>query len=440
MSCEGYRYQRVAIYESKRYAKMSMRTSLNSNLTDMTRPATDTRHSIRLHVDVPMVLVIITLLIFGMLMVYSASWDYSYQYYGSSTAVFKRQSMFLGAGCLVVLFLAWMDYHFWRKLAVPAMGAAVAGLVAVLLVGDVRNGAVRALNNGSVQPSELAKLVIVIYLAVWLYAKREKLSDVSFGLIPLAVILGLIGGLIYKQPDISAVLTIMLLGGLMFFLAGGDLRQILVVMILGIAVGWLVVQSGGTHGTGSERLRSFTDGLKNPLNASYHVSRSLEAFAKGGMFGVGIGNASTKLTGLPVPHTDSIFAVVGEETGFVGSFFLVTMYGLFLWRGLLIAKRAPDGLGRLLAAGLTFWLAIEAFINMAVMVGLMPFAGNALPFISAGGSNLMVSMAAIGILFNISRQSEKTVEQEGRTFGEVVDMRWRDRRRRQSRSRRSPQP
>jgi cell division protein FtsW len=226
----------------------------------------------------------------------------------------------------------------------------------------------------------------------------------------------------------------------MFFLAGGDLRQILVVMILGVAVGWLVVQSGGSHGTGSERWRSFVDGLRNPLNASYHVSRSLEAFAKGGLFGVGIGNASTKLTGLPVPHTDSIFAVVGEETGFVGSTFLVTLYGLLLWRGLLIARRAQDGLGRLMAAGLTFWLAIEAFINMAVMVGLMPFAGNALPFISSGGSNLMVSLAAIGIIFNISRQSEQTVEQEGRSFGEVVDMRWRDRRRREPRSRRPSQP
>ncbi len=419
---------------------MSVRTSVNTYLTEMTRPAADARRPVRLRVDVPLVLVIITLLIFGMLMVYSASWDYSYQYYGSATAVFKRQIMFLGAGCVVVLFLAWMDYHFWRKLAVPAMGAAIGGLLAVLAVGDVRNGAMRALTNGSVQPSELAKLVIVIYLSVWLFAKRERLSDVSFGLIPLGVILGIVGGLIYKQPDISAVLTIMLLGGLMFFLAGGDLRQILVVMVLGVAVGWLVVQSGGSHGTGSERWRSFIDGLKNPLNASYHVSRSLEAFAKGGLFGVGIGNASTKLTGLPVPHTDSIFAVVGEETGFVGSVFLVSLYGLLLWRGLVIARRAPDGLGRLMAAGLTFWLAIEAFINMAVMVGLMPFAGNALPFISAGGSNLMVSMAAIGILFNISRQSEKTVEQEGRTFGEVVDLRWRDRRRRESRSRRSPQP
>jgi cell division protein FtsW len=418
---------------------MSMRASANTNLSGMTRPAADNRRPVRLHVDVPLVLVIITLLIFGMLMMYSASWDFSREYYGSPYSVFLRQLRFLGLGILVVLFLTWMDYHFWRKLAVPVMGAAIVGLAGVLIIHDTRNGAVRALLNGSIQPSELAKIVIVIYLAVWLYAKRDKLGDVSFGLIPLAAILGVVGGLIFLQPDISAVLTIMLLGGLMFFLAGGELKQILVVLFLGVAVGWLVVLSGGSHGTGMERWITFVEGLKNPLNASYHVMRSFEAFAKGSLFGVGIGEASTKLTGLPVPHTDSIFAVIGEETGFVGSVFLMSMYGLLLWRGLVIARRAPDGLGRLMASGLAFWLAIEAFINMAVMVGLMPFAGNALPFISAGGSNLLVSMVAIGILLNISRQSEKTVEQEERNFGEVVDLRGRDRRRRVPRPRHTPQ-
>ena len=418
---------------------MSIRTSTNTNMPGMARPAAAPRRAVRLHVDVPLLLVTITLLIFGALMVYSASWDFSNDFFGSPTKATQRQLTFMGAGFVLILFLTWMDYHHWRKLAVFTMAATIVGLVAVLIIGDTRNGAVRAILNGSVQPSELAKVITVIYLAVWLYAKRDKLHDVSFGLIPLAAILGFVGGLIFLQPDISAVLTIMLLGGLMFFLAGGELRQILVVLILGIVVGWVVVQSGGSGGTGSDRLATFKEGLKNPLNSSYHVTRSLEAFAKGGLFGVGIGNASTKLTGLPVPHTDSIFAVVGEETGFVGSLFLVTMYGLLLWRGLVIARRAPDGLGRLMAAGLAFWLAIEAFINMAVMVGLMPFAGNALPFISAGGSNLLVSMAAIGTLLNISRQSEKTVEQEERNFGEVVDLRWRNRRRREPRPRRTSQ-
>ena len=416
---------------------MGTRTYMNVVDDSMARPMVKAHKSVRLHFDVPLLLVTVTLMIFGMLMVYSASWDFSFTNNGSATYILRRQFAFMGVGCLAVLFFAWLDYHYWRKLAVPAMAVAVLGLITVLLVGDMRNGAVRTVFNGSIQPSELAKIVIVIYLAVWLNAKREQLSNVNFGLIPLGIILGFIGGLIYKQPDISAVLTIMLLGGLMFFLAGGELRQILIILLLGFLVGWIVVQSGGARGTGAARWESFTSGLKDPLQASYHVRRSLEAFAKGGVFGVGIGKATTKLTGLPVPHTDSVFAVVGEETGFIGSFFLVGMYALLLWRGLVVAQRAADRLGRLLAAGLTLWLVIEAYINMAVMVGLIPFAGNALPFISVGGSNLLVSMAAVGILLNVSRLSEKTAEEEERTFNEVVDLRWRDRRRRVPRSRRT---
>jgi len=183
-------------------------------------------------------------------------------------------------------------------------------------------------------------------------------------------------------------------------------------------------------------MTSYVAGLKDPLKADYQVQRSLEAFANGGLLGVGIGNSKVKLTGLPVPHTDSVFAVVGEETGLLGAAFLVILYGFILWRGLLIAKRAPDGLGSVLAAGLCVWLVMEAYINMAVMVGLLPFAGNALPFISVGGSNLMVSLAAIGILLNISRLSAKNKELEERSFSEVVDLRRRDRRRSVSRPQR----
>jgi cell division protein FtsW len=173
-------------------------------------------------------------------------------------------------------------------------------------------------------------------------------------------------------------------------------------------------------------LLSFSDLTKAPV----HLSRALEAIVKGGWFGVGIGRADTKLTGLPVPPTDSIFAVVGEETGIFGASALVGLYVLLLWRGLKIASQAPDGLGKLLASGLSLWLAMEALINMAVIVGLVPFAGNALPFISYGGSNLVVSLAAIGILQNIARMSSRIQEDEERTFDAVVDLRRRDRRRR----------
>jgi len=389
---------------------------------------------VTLGIDVPLLLVIATLLIFGILMVYSASWDYSFLLFNSANYIFSRQVLWLILGIGAAVVLTFMDYHWWRRLAVPAMAVAVISLVAVLFISDVRHGAVRTLMGGSIQPSELAKLVTVIYLAVWLYSKQEYLSDINFGLLPLAGILGALGGLIFVQPDLSAVITILFLGGTLFFLAGADLRQIGIMMLVAILVGWMVVV---INKTGGERVASYLVGLKDPTNASYHVQRSLEAFVNGGWLGVGIGNARTKLTGLPVPPTDSIFAVVGEETGVLGATALVVLYLVLLWRGLGIARRAPDQLGTLLAAGLSLWIAMEALVNMAVMLNLLPFAGNALPFISAGGSNLVVSLAAIGILMNISRLSVRVKENEGRSFIAVVDLRGRNRRRRVSRSRRA---
>ena len=396
------------------------------------RPAGKHR-SVQLRIDVPLLIVTAILLIFGLLMVYSASWDYSFQLYGSSTRIFSRQLMFMGLGVTGAVVLAFLDYHFWRRLAVPAMAVTVVMLLGVLFVNEMRNGAVRTLWGGSIQPSELAKLVTVIYLSVWLFSKRENLGDISLGLVPLAAILGVLGGLIFVQPDLSAVITIFLLGGSLFFLAGGDLRQIGFLILVALLFGWLIV---ALSSTGSDRVASYLAGLADPKQASYHVQRSFEAFVRGGWFGVGIGNAQTKLTGLPVPPTDSIFAVIGEETGILGAAVLIGLYAAIMWRGLTIARRAPDELGALLAAGMCIWLALEAFINMSVMLNVLPFAGNALPFVSAGGSNLVVSMAAIGILLNISRLSVPKQENDWSLYRAFADLRRRDRRRRVSRSRR----
>lgn len=392
------------------------------------------RRAVYIGVDVPFVLVVATLMIFGILMVYSASWDYSFQLYGSYTRIFTRQLMWMGLGSVLAIGLAFFNYHIWRRLAVPAMIITGIMLVAVLFISDLRNGAVRTLLGGSIQPSELAKLVTVIYLAVWLHAKRDQLGDISFGLVPLAAILGAVGGLIIAQPDLSAVITIFVLGGVLFFLAGADLKQIGLLIVVAVLVGWLIVL---VNKTGASRVAEYINGLRDPASASYHVQRSLEAFVNGRWFGVGIGNAQTKLIGLPVPPTDSIFAVVGEETGLLGATALVIAYAVLLWRGLGIARRAPDALGTLLAAGMVLWISMEAFVNMAVMLNLLPFAGNALPFISAGGSNLVVSLAAVGILMNISRLSVKKEEESGRLFSAVVDLRRRYGRRRVSRSRRA---
>ena len=391
------------------------------------------RHRVQLSFDVPFLLVVITLLIFGLVMVYSASYDYSNRFYGDPTTIFYRQLLWMVIGLSIAITLAILDYHRWQQIAVALMGITIFGLIAVLFINEVRNGAVRTLFGGSIQPSELAKLVTIIYLAVGLSARREKLSDVSFGLIPMAIILGLLGGLVIIQPDFSTVATIFFLGGLMFFLAGGDLKQIGILMVVALVIGFGIVQLAPT---GAARIEYFIAGIQDPTQGSYHVRRSLEAIIKGGWFGVGIGEAETKLTGLPVPPTDSIFAVVGEEMGVIGSLVIVGLFTLFLWRGFVIVRQAPDQLGMLLAAGLTLWISIEAFINMSVMVNLLPFAGNALPLISAGGSNLLVTLAAIGILINISRLSEKKKSEKGKLFNAVINLRRRNRGRRVSGSRR----
>jgi cell division protein FtsW len=389
---------------------------------------------------VPLLLVTITLVVFGIIMVYSASWDISFfiSETNSPTFMLTRQLGWLGVGLVAMFFLAWMDYRLWQRFALWGMLVAVVALLGVLVFGDAEGGITRTFYGGSYQPSELAKLMIVVYLAVWLYSKRDFLSDVNFGLVPLAAILGIVGGLIFSQPDLSAAATIIILGGIMFFLAGGDLRQILILLAFTVLFGLLVVK---VNPTGSERIASFLAGLKDPLQSSDHVQRSLSAFAKGGWFGVGIGRSTTKLTSLPVPHTDSVFAVIGEELGFFGAFAVAALYGALLWRGLVIARKAPDGLGSLLAAGLTTWITMEAFMNMLALIGLMPFAGNALPLFSVGGSSLVFTLAGIGIVLNISRLSEQEqFEAERRTIGALIDLRWRDWRRRLSRSRGTRNP
>jgi cell division protein FtsW len=393
-------------------------------------------------VDIPLLLTVAALLVFGLIMLYSASWDFSLGAYDNPLQMFNRQVIWMILGILGAAFLARFDYHRWRKLVLLAMALTILLLISVLLLSEIRFNAKRAFFDGSVQPSELAKLISIIYLAVWMFSKRQSLQSIQLGLIPLGMILGIIGGLIYLQPDLSAAGTVLIMGSLLFFLAGGDLKQIIFLLIVALVGGWMIVR---INPTGAERVDYFLSGIKDPTQASYHVLRSFEAIVNGGILGTGIGRGETKLLGLPVPPTDSIFAVIAEELGLVGSVTLIGLYAVLVWRGMVIARRAPDMLGTLLASGLALWIGLEALINMAVMVGLMPFAGNALPFISAGGSNLVVTLAAIGILLNISRQSPltgqagMTVEKgnDWRSFGAIVDLRWRNRRRRVSRARRT---
>lgn len=427
------------------FRTISERFDLNSRGADSTRQGSKTpaarpktaatkKRTLHLKIDVWLLLSTITLIVFGMIMVYSSSYDFSKVVFGDSYQIFTRQLVVMFIGIAAMGVLTFLDYHILRRLALPAMAVTIVSLLAVQVVGDERHGAARSLFSGSIQPSELAKIVIIIYLAVWLYSKRDNLSKVTFGLIPLGIILGFMVGLILMQPDLSAVFTIIFIGGLLFFVAGGDLRQIGVVLLLSALVSWTVLL---LYPTGAERMREFFIGLKDPTQGSYHVQRAFEAFVRGGWFGVGIGKSETKYTGLPVPHTDSVYAVIGEETGLLGSIGILILFAILLWRGLAIARRAPDEMGALLAAGITLWIVFEAFINMAGIVNVMPFPGNALPFISAGGSNLFVTLAGIGILLNISRFGVVNDEENGKLYGTSVNLRRRDGRRSVSRTRRT---
>jgi cell division protein FtsW len=305
-------------------------------------------------------------------------------------------------------------------------------LVIVLMSGAARFNATRTLINGSGQPTEFAVLAVTIYLAFWLYSKREVLNIISFGLFPMSVVLGVFAALIWLQPDFSAAITILIMGGVMFYLAGAEFRQLILVVIAALVVGFIVVNFTTT---GKDRWGSFVAGWTDAFKSSDHMQFVFQAIFRGELFGVGIGKGVTKFTGLPVPWTDSIYAVIIEETGLVGGLGVLGLYVLILWRGLQIAGRAPDQLGKLLAAGITLRITFDALLNMGVIANVFPFAGNALPLISYGGSSMLATMIGIGILMNIARSNSKkdSAVVEGRSYGAVIDMRRRDRRRSVSR-------
>ena len=411
---------------------MGEQAAVNPRVKPLTSATTP--RPLRLGIDVPMLLAVAALLGFGLLMVYSASWQPSMLREENPAYYFINQIKWAILGAIAGAVVMYIDYRRWKKLVVLMMICMIALLLAVLIFGESRYGSKRTLFNGSIQPSELAKLAIIIYLPFWLYSKQDVLNNIHFGLIPMTFILGSTAGLIFLQPDLSATLTILMLGGLLFFLAGVDLRQIMLIMLGVLAIGAIFV---AVSNTGQARITQYIAGLRDPVSASYHIKRSIESIVNGGLFGVGIGRGSSKY-GLPVSHTDSIFAVIAEETGLFGAGLVILLNIIIMWRGLVIASRAKDLLGKLLAAGLTLWISVEATLNMGVMVNLFPFAGNALPLVSAGGSSMTMTMIAIGLIMSVARTSAREdFKKEGKTYGAVVNLRRGNRRGRVSSSHRS---
>ena len=345
------------------------------------------------------------LLVFGLLVVFSTTFPWSLSSHGDTTSIFLQQVQWLAIGLVVVVVLLRFDYSILRGLSLPVMGLTIVALLAVLIVGQVVFGARRGLFNGSVQPGELAKLATIIYLAHWLSTKGDKLRSLKFGLAPYMVVVGVVAGLIFAQPDLSTALLIVLTAATMFFVAGADLRQLGIGLLVAAALFLIVIPR---LPYAQERIKEWESALADPLNADWHERQVMIALGSGGTTGVGLGIGRQKWGVLPTPHTDSVFAVIGEELGLLGTLAVLALFGCLVVRGFQIARNARDEFGFALGVGVTCSLAYEALINMTVMTGIFPFTGVPLPFMSYGGSSLLVTMASVGILLSISRGSFKS--------------------------------
>lgn len=345
-----------------------------------------------------MFLVVLILLVFGLVMVYSASYGFALleegAYEGRPAYFTKRQGIFSLLGLGVMLVTWRIDYHVYKRFAVHIL---VLTVLMLLVIAPVGRWVIR---SRSVQPVELAKVGAIIYIAVWLAAHGEHIRDVGLGLVPFASLLGIIAGLIIAQPDFSTAVLLVVTATAMFFVAGADMKQLLIAFLFGgiALVGVMFIASYR-----SDRVRTWLYGpLSDPLGQGFQPIQSLVALNEGGWFGVGLGTSQQKFV-IYAPHTDGIFAIIGEELGFIGAVTIILLYGVWTWRGFYIARRAQDVYGMLLAVGLVSWVTFQATLHVAVVTGLAPFTGTVLPFVSYGGSSLVSCLAAVGILLNISQ-------------------------------------
>lgn len=352
--------------------------------------------------DKPMLIIVSVLISIGLIMVYSSTFSWSEAQWGSQTTMLMRHVQNLVLGLIAMSVFIVLDYRIMRRLAVIIMLMAVSFLIAVLIFGDDTFGARRALINGRFQPGEFSELAIIIYMAAWLGSKNMRIQSLAYGFVPFAVLVGIVCVLVILQPDFSTATVIFVTSGTMFFLAGADMRQIAIALAIGLGGGFLMIQHPSLS-YAQERIDTFTAGFNDLLQTSYHTQQALIAFIYGGWTGVGLGESQAKFGALPAPHTDSIFAVVGEELGVIGAALILIVYIVFVWRGFRIARNAPDAFGSLLAAGVTIWIASKALLNVAVMTALLPPTGLPLPFISFGGSSLVVLLVGIGLLMSVHR-------------------------------------
>lgn len=357
-------------------------------------------------IDAWLLVIVLMLLCIGLVMVYSASSFLAERDYGDASYFFQKQLIWALLGMVVMFVTMRIDYRYWRRISLPGMVIVLPLLVIVLVAGTSVNGASRWLGFGSFfsfQPSELTKLVLALYIADWLARKGKQVGTFLYGLAPFVILVGLILGLVLLENDMGTAVIIAGLATTMFFTAGANLIQFFLAMVCGGGI--FLTQA--LRGYRYYRLMGFLDPFKNVTTINLQLYQSLLALGSGGWFGLGLGASRQKTGYLPFPYINSIFAIIGEELGFIGCAIIVILFLFLAFRGFRLARRTQDIYGALLATGITTWLILQAMINIGSSTGSIPYTGVPLPFITYGGSSLVITMAAIGVLLNISRYIQK---------------------------------
>lgn len=357
-------------------------------------------------IDPWLILAFLGLLFIGIVMVYSASIASAYAYYGTPYYYAEREIIWAGLGLIGLTVAIRIPYKIWQRYALPLFGVSLVMLAIVLVphLGHTSHGARRWFSLGSgieIQPSELIKLTMAMYMAAWLATKGERVRDFKATFVPFSMMVGTVALLIIKEPDLGTGIVLVLTMFAVFYVAGANPLHMISVGVVASLMAWLMINRSTYQ---YNRLTAFMDPWKHATTIGYHTIQALLALGSGGPFGVGLGNSVQKYV-LPAPHTDSILAVIGEEWGLLGTCVVLLLFMVIAYRGIHIAIHAPDSFGRFLAAGITSWITFQALMNYAVITSSVPFTGVPLPFISYGGTSLILTMAAVGILLNISRYS-----------------------------------
>jgi len=356
--------------------------------------------------DVYILIATLGLLGMGVVMVYSASAVLAFREFGDSFYYLKRQLIFAGLGLVAMYFTMNVDYWVWKKYAKLGMIVCFALLVIVLVpgIGDVRGGARSWLGIGSfgIQPSEFMKLAMIIFLAKLLSEHQERLAKFATGLMPPLCIVGLAFGLIMLQPDLGSGAVLVGASLIVIYAAGARVGHLAGLALAG-AAGFVGLVLAAPYRM--QRITGYLDPWSDPLGSGYQIIQSLYAIGPGGLVGLGLGASRQKHSYLPEPQTDFIFSIVAEELGFLGGALMIALFLLLVWRGMRTAITAPDAFGSLLAVGIVGIVGVQVFINIGVVIGLLPVTGITLPLISAGGSSLTLLLTALGVLLNVSRYS-----------------------------------